>query len=159
MALDYALRYHRLETEIEQSATQVEEQTKQLRAERDRADFLYRVTQEMTRTLDLERVLNRTLARVSQALGVRQGSILLLDPESGYLVYRVALGRPEALPLGGTLTQAAAGAGLGAEDAAEALERLLAAGGAVKLEGGTLVAAENLARLTEKAPAVTTPAP
>jgi two-component system phosphate regulon sensor histidine kinase PhoR len=112
MALDYALRYHELETEIAKSTTQVEEQTQQLRAERDRADFLYRVTQEMTRTLDLERVLNRTLAWVSQALGVRQGSILLLDLETGYLVYRVALGRPEVLPRGGKPTHFRRGVGL-----------------------------------------------
>jgi signal transduction histidine kinase len=112
VAIDYSLRYRELETEIEKSVNRVEEQTEQLRAERDRADFLYRVTQEMTRTLDLERVLNRTLARVSQALGVRQGSILLLDPETGYLVYRVALGRAQALPRGGKPTHFRRGVGL-----------------------------------------------
>jgi signal transduction histidine kinase len=112
IALDYSLRYSKLETEIAKSESQVEEQTQQLRVERDRAAFLYKVTQEMTRTLDLERVLNRTLARVSQALGVRQGSIMLLDPETGYLVYRVAIGRAEALPRGGKPTRYRRGVGL-----------------------------------------------
>lgn len=112
LALDYALRYDELATERQASAQRLEEQTGKLRAERDRADFLYKVTQEMTRTLELERVLNRTLARLSQALGLRQGSILLLDPESGYLVYRAALGRAEALPRGGKPTQYRRGVGL-----------------------------------------------
>jgi PAS domain S-box-containing protein len=112
LALDYTLRYDQLEMERQASARQLEGQTERLRAERDRADFLYRVTQEMTRSLDLDRVLNRTLARVSQALGVRQASILLLDPESGYLVYRAALGRAEALPRTGKPTHYRRGVGL-----------------------------------------------
>jgi PAS domain S-box-containing protein len=112
LALDYALRYDELAAERQASAQRLKQQTSKLRAERDRADFLYKVTQEMTRTLELERVLNRTLARVSQALGLRQGSILLLDPESGYLVYRAALGRAEALPRGGKPTHYRRGVGL-----------------------------------------------
>jgi PAS domain S-box-containing protein len=112
VALIHTLRYNELREEVRDTQSQLEEQTKRLRDERDRADFLYRVTQEMTSTLDLERVLNRTLARVSQALGVRQGSILLLDPETGYLVYRVALGRPTALPRGGKPTRYRRGVGL-----------------------------------------------
>ena len=111
-ALNYTLQYSQLDREAQESASQLDEQTTQLRAERDRAGFLYRVTQEMTRTLDLERVLNRTLARVSQALGIRQSSLLLLDPESGYLVYRVAIGRATALPRGGKPTRYRRGVGL-----------------------------------------------
>jgi PAS domain S-box-containing protein len=83
-----------------------------LRVERDRADFLYHVVQEMTQTLDLDRVLNRTLGRVGQALGVREGSILLLDPVSDNLVYRAALGRPMVLPKEGKPTRFRRGVGL-----------------------------------------------
>jgi len=83
-----------------------------LRIERDRADFLYHVVQEMTQTLDLDRVLNRTLVRVGQALGVREGSILLLDPVSDNLVYRAALGRPMVLPKEGKPTRFRRGVGL-----------------------------------------------
>lgn len=110
--IDYALRYSELEVRNQASTTQLEKQNRFLRAERDRVDFLYKVTREMTRTLELEVVLNRTLARVSQALGVRQGSILLLDPESGYLLYRAAIGRAEALPRGGKPTHFRRGVGL-----------------------------------------------
>jgi PAS domain S-box-containing protein len=110
--LDYALRYDRLDQAANEFKRRVEEQMQALREERDRADFLYHVTQEMTRTLDLDRVLNRTLVRVSQALGVWQGSILLLDPDSGFLIYRAALGRPVALPQGGKSTRFRRGVGL-----------------------------------------------
>jgi PAS domain S-box-containing protein len=111
-ALHYAIRHDELAKLVRNSKERVQEQTQQMRIERDRADFLYQVTQEMTRSLELERVLNRTLARVSQAVGVQQGSILLLDSETGYLVYRAALGRAIALPKGGKPTRFKLGVGL-----------------------------------------------
>ena len=111
-ALNSALHYKQLQARVQESNRQADEQTQELRTERDRANLLYKVAQEMTRTLDLDRVLNRTLARVSQALGVRQASILLLDPESGYLVYRAALGRSTVLPRGGKPTRFRRGIGL-----------------------------------------------
>lgn len=111
-ALGYALRYANLEEAVQESEQQAEAQTREIRAERDRASFLYQVTQEMTSTLELERVLNRTLARVSQALGVQQASIMLLDASSGRLIYRAALGRPIALPEGGKQTRYRRGLGL-----------------------------------------------
>jgi PAS domain S-box-containing protein len=111
--LDYAQRYKRLQESAQEAELRAERQIQELRVERDRADFMQHVAEEMTRTLDLDRVLNRTLARVSQALGVRQGSILLLDPVSGCLVYRAALGRPIRLPQGGKLTRYKRGVGLG----------------------------------------------
>jgi PAS domain S-box-containing protein len=111
--IDYATRSDHLESRVRESERQIEIQTQKLRVERDRADFLHHVTVEMTRTLDLDRVLNRTLARVSQALGVRQGSILLLDRGSGDLMYRAAIGRPIRLPHGGKRTRYKRGVGLG----------------------------------------------
>jgi PAS domain S-box-containing protein len=111
--LDYARQYSRLLESAREAERRAERQTQELRIERDRADFLHHVAEEMTRTLDLDRVLNRTLARVGRALGVRQGSILLLDPASGYLVYRAALGRPIRLPQGGKRTRYKRGVGLG----------------------------------------------
>ena len=57
----------------------------------------------------------------------------------------------EALPMGGSLEQAATGAGLAGGEAAEALERLVEAGSALRLPDGGLLAAETLARLTERA--------
>ena len=111
--LDYAQQYKRLIESARESERRADRQTQELRVERDRADFLHHVAEEMTRTLDLDRVLNRTLARVGQALGVKQASILLLDSDSGYLVYRAALGRPIRLPQGGKLTPYKRGVGLG----------------------------------------------
>lgn len=111
--LHYARQYRRLQASIHESEQRVDQQAQKLRVERDRADFLHHVAEEMTRTLDLDRVLNRTLARVGRALGVRQASILLLDPVSDHLVYRAAMGRPIRLPQGGKPTRYKRGVGLG----------------------------------------------
>ena len=110
--LHYVVHFTNASTSSQALTKKLQKQAKRLRAERDRADYLYQVTREMTRTLDLERVLNRTLVRVSQALNVRQGSILLLDMDTGYLVYRAAIGRAQVLPRGGKPTHYRRGFGL-----------------------------------------------
>jgi len=110
--IHYVVRFTDVSTSSQALTERLEKQARRLRAERDRADYLYQVTREMTRTLDLERVLNRTLVRVSQALNVRQGSILLLDMDTGYLVYRAAIGRAQVLPRGGKPTHYRRGVGL-----------------------------------------------
>lgn len=110
--LHYIVRFTDASTSSQVLTEKLQRQTRWLRAERDRADYLYQVTREMTHTLDLEQVLNRTLVRVSQALNVKQGSILLLDLDTGYLVYRAAIGRAQVLPRGGKPTHYRRGVGL-----------------------------------------------
>jgi len=105
-------RYAELRGQVRDRERAVEERTRELRIERDRADFMYHVIREMAGTLDLDRALNRALARMGQALEARRGSILLLDPESGNLIYRAALGRPLVLPQGGKKTRYRRGVGL-----------------------------------------------
>jgi PAS domain S-box-containing protein len=85
---------------------------RELTKERDRVRVLLSITNELTASLDLDRVLNRALALINRAVGVKQGSFLLLDPETGYLVYRAALGRAETLPFGGKRTSFRYGEGL-----------------------------------------------
>jgi PAS domain S-box-containing protein len=57
-------------------------------------------------------VLNRSLSLICEAVGVPQASILLMDPESEYLVHRATLGRREPLPRGGRTTKYRRGVGL-----------------------------------------------
>jgi signal transduction histidine kinase/putative methionine-R-sulfoxide reductase with GAF domain len=111
-AIHLGRQYGDLEQAVCDSEFRIQEHVEQLRVERDRADFLYHVAQEMTFTLELDRVLNRALARVGQALQVTEGSILLLDPESDDLIYRAAMGRPIILPKGGKRTRFRRGVGL-----------------------------------------------
>ena len=101
-----------LEGDLRRRSEEVANANRNLTKERDRVRILLGITNELTTSLDLERVLNRALALINQAMGVKQGSILLLDPETGYLVYRAALGRPEALPREGKRTSFRYGEGL-----------------------------------------------
>jgi len=118
-----AIRNARFFEEIEQLAQEleqrVEERTRELaRAneeltlERDRVNTLYRITRELAASLDLDRILNRTLSLVGGAVGANRGSLLLLDSETGALVYRAAMGRVPPLPRGGRITRYRAGVGL-----------------------------------------------
>ncbi|MCR4406886.1 MAG: ATP-binding protein [Anaerolineae bacterium] len=101
-----------LEEDLRRRSEELANANLELTKERDRVRTLLSITTELTASLDLERVLNRALALINQAIGVKQGSILLLDPETGYLVYRAALGRAEALPREGKRTSFRYGEGL-----------------------------------------------
>jgi PAS domain S-box-containing protein len=69
----------------------VKERTDELQQERDRLDTLYRITSELARTLDMDRVLTRALETVATAVGADEGVILLIDPLSDRLAVRAAL--------------------------------------------------------------------
>lgn len=101
-----------LEEDLRRRSEELAQTNRELTKERDRVRVLLSITNELTASLDLERVLNRALSLINQAIGVKQGSILLLDPETGYLIYRAALGRAEALPRGGKRTSFRYGEGL-----------------------------------------------
>ena len=101
-----------LEVRIEERTVELAQANDDLLEERDRVTMLYRITSELASSLELDRVLNRALALINQAVGVKQGSILLLDTETGYLVYRAALGRKGSLPQKGKVTHFRRGVGL-----------------------------------------------
>jgi PAS domain S-box-containing protein len=83
-----------------------------MQQERDQLEALYALTRELTASLDLEIVMNRTLRTVSSAVGASHGSIMLMDAEKGVLVIRAILGRDRPLPPGGEATPFAPGKGL-----------------------------------------------
>jgi len=56
---------------------------------------LNEVSQTINSTLDLDNVLNLIMSKVVEILDVEAGSLLLLDEESGNLVFQVALGVPD----------------------------------------------------------------
>lgn len=94
-----------LEERVEQRTRQLAETLQDLTNERDRVETLYQITRELTTSLDLDRVLTEALNLINRAIGIAQGSILLLDHGSGELIYRAALGRDKPLPRGGQKTQ------------------------------------------------------
>lgn len=90
-----------LEARVRQRTDELAMANAELTLERDRVETLYRITSELSASLDLDRVLNRALALVNEAAGTTRGSILLVDPQSDVLVHRAALGRTHPLPPGG----------------------------------------------------------
>ena len=83
----------------------VDERTRELKEERDRIDTLYRIAVELTASLDLDRVLNRALELVGEAVGAEHGSLFLIDPQSDRLIWRAVMRGHEILPPGGRQIQ------------------------------------------------------
>ncbi len=72
---------------------QVSVRTEELQQERDRIDTLYRIASELSRTLDLGRVLNRALDMVAVAVSADDGVIMQIDPTTDKLHNRAQLRR------------------------------------------------------------------
>jgi PAS domain S-box-containing protein len=77
----------------------VASRTQELAKEKERIGSLYTLGRELSTTLDLDDVLATTLELVTQAVGAKQGSIVLLDHETDALVYGARLGEHGPLPL------------------------------------------------------------
>jgi PAS domain S-box-containing protein len=90
----------------------VEERTRELRRERERAETLYRITSELGSSLDLFQVMNQALQLMQPAIGYTEGVIMLLDPRTDRLITRAAVGRLAPVPREGVASQLARGVGL-----------------------------------------------
>ncbi|RMF28194.1 MAG: response regulator, partial [Chloroflexi bacterium] len=69
-------------------------------------------TSELSTSLDLDRVLNRALELVVEAVEADRGAILLVDPQTERLIQRASLGSPRRLPPRGAPTPFRRGEGL-----------------------------------------------
>ncbi len=85
--------------------------TRELAEEKERVETLYAIASELSSSLDLDQVLSKTLRLVTQAVGARHGSVMLIDPQSEYLVTRARLGG-DPLPPGGKVTPFKPGVGM-----------------------------------------------
>jgi len=90
-----------LERRVEERTEELARALEELTVERDRVETLYRIASEVSTSLDLDHVLNRTLELTVQAVGAERGAILLRDPERDQLIYRAAWGTLTAIPPGG----------------------------------------------------------
>ena len=75
----------------------VNERTEELSQERDRLNFLFRITTSLTASLDIEQVLTRALEMIAEAVGAEMGVILGVDSISNNLIYRATFGIDPAL--------------------------------------------------------------
>ena len=99
-----------LEERVEKRTHELAQALQDLTVERDRMETLYRITAEVSASLDLDHVLNRKL--VVEATGAERGVTLLDDPETEQLFYRAGVGLPVHLPPGGRPSRFQHGDGL-----------------------------------------------
>jgi PAS domain S-box-containing protein len=101
-----------LERRVEERTEELARANLELTMERDRVETLYRITSDLSTSLDLDRVLSRALDLVTEAVEAPQGSIMLLDMREGHLVKRVAKGEEKPLLKEGEVTPFKRGVGL-----------------------------------------------
>ncbi len=90
-AIQNARLFERVSRFAEELNALVRRRTDELQEERDRLDTLYQITSELARTLDMERLLDRALHMVSQAVGAEDAVILLSNPATDSLYPRAWL--------------------------------------------------------------------
>jgi len=101
-----------LEGRVEERTRELAQANTNLTLERDRVEVLFRITSELSSSLDLDRVLNRALELVVQAVGAPYGSIMLVDQQTDRLIMRALLSPGGSLPPGGKLSIFRRGEGL-----------------------------------------------
>lgn len=92
IALENARLYSKIRefnTELEQL---VEKRTSEVQAEKDRLRTVHEISTEISSTLDLDMLLDTSLAALARITNVEYGSIMLLETDTGHLVNRAVLG-------------------------------------------------------------------
>ncbi|GJM41574.1 MAG: histidine kinase [Ardenticatenaceae bacterium] len=75
--------------------------TQALNDESIRVKILLRITSELSVSLDQDRVLNQALQLVNGVVNAAEGVIMLIDQESGELIFQAAIGSDRPVPPGG----------------------------------------------------------
>ncbi|MCB0195129.1 MAG: GAF domain-containing protein [Anaerolineae bacterium] len=101
-----------LELRVQQRTEELAKILKELTDERDRMGVLYELGRQLASSFNLEEVLHHALNLLNGAIGISQGTVLLKDLETGYLVHRAAIGRDKTLPPEGSRTKYKIGVGL-----------------------------------------------
>ena len=81
-----------LEQRVIERTAALAEANAQLSAEKERLQAVHAITLELTASLDLKETLTKTLGLASRAVGVKRGSIMLRDAQTGALICRAVLG-------------------------------------------------------------------
>jgi signal transduction histidine kinase len=92
IALQNAKLFEELRRFNEELDLRVAERTQALNEESTRVKILLRISSELAASLDQDRVLNQALYLVNEVVNATQGVILLIDEETGELIFRAALG-------------------------------------------------------------------
>lgn len=97
IALENARLYARIRRFNNALEQLVAERTHELQAEKDRLRTLYDITKEVGSTLDLDALLNMSLAALARITRAEFGSIMLVEHDTDHLVSRASLGNTESV--------------------------------------------------------------
>ncbi len=103
-ALDNARLFSQVQSYAEQLEHRVAERTQELAREHQRTETLLRIITELSASLDMDIVLNRTLALINQIVGAEQSTIMLVDTADDALMRRASRGYTSPTPEGGEAT-------------------------------------------------------
>jgi PAS domain S-box-containing protein len=111
-ALDSAQLFAQVQDYASELEARVVERTQQLAQEHQRTETLLRIITELSASLDMDIVLNRTLALINQIVGAEQSTILLVEAGEVNLLRRASIGYARPAPEGGELLSMRADEGL-----------------------------------------------
>ncbi|MCU0491596.1 MAG: GAF domain-containing protein [Chloroflexaceae bacterium] len=92
IALQNARLYEQVRTLNGELEQRVVERTSELQDERDRLSTVHEIATEVSSTLDLDSLLETSLAALARITLAEHGTLLLLEAETGFLIRRAVLG-------------------------------------------------------------------
>jgi PAS domain S-box-containing protein len=92
-ALENNALYSTMEQRVQEATTAIGRGQEELALARDRAETLYRIVRTLAVSLDEREVLSQALMLVAQATDAERGGIMLVEPNTGRLVFRTTLDR------------------------------------------------------------------
>ncbi|HUM36023.1 MAG TPA: GAF domain-containing protein, partial [Anaerolineae bacterium] len=90
-----------LERRVEERTAELAEALNSLRTERDRSTILYEIASGLVASLDIDRVLHKTVSMLKDAVHAERATVLLLDQNTGHLQQRASVGGGKSVPPGG----------------------------------------------------------
>jgi len=112
LALENARLYAESQRINEILEKRVAERTQALAQEHQFSQILLKISTELSSSLDLDMVLNRSLAMLQEATGAEQCNILISRPPEPYFIFRAGAGIHESPPMGGSPSTLKVGEGI-----------------------------------------------
>jgi GAF domain-containing protein len=112
LALENARLYAESRQLNEELEARVDQRTQELAREHQLTQTLLQISTELSSSLDLDMVLNRSLSMLNEATGSEQSTIVIMRPPERNLIYRAGAGLHQPPPTGGSVSRLSVGEGL-----------------------------------------------
>lgn len=112
LALENARLYAESRQLNEELEARVDQRTQELAREHQLTQTLLQISTELSSSLDLDMVLNRSLSMLNEATGSEQSTIVIMRPPERRLIYRAGAGLHQPPPTGGSVSKLNVGEGL-----------------------------------------------